>query len=167
VFAIRRTVFEKVGGFDVSLKVSEDRDLFITLAEGDYLGAVANAALIDVDEGVNSLSRSVTGVRGGADSDLRVIDKHLDYLRLPEHHEFLSEYLLVIFAGFLQAGNRRAAMHIVGELRQRGALDSRVFRNYLRHAPEFRALKRAIRYSTMRRIRNRLLSRVSVANEAA
>ncbi len=106
MFAIRRTLFEKIGGFDESLKVSEDRDLFITLAEGNYLGAVANAALIDVDEGVNSLSRSVTGVRGGADSDLRVIDKHLDYLRLLKHHEFpVSEYLLkVIFAGFLQAG---------------------------------------------------------------
>ena len=167
VFTIRRTLFEQLGGFDETLKVSEDRDLFITLAEGDYLGAVANAALIDVDEGANSLSRSSAGVRGGADTDLRVIDKHLDYLRRPEHHEFLSEYLLVIFAGFLQAGNRRSAMHIVSELRQRGALDSRVFRNYLRHAPEFRALKRAIRYSTMRRIRNRLLSRVIVANEPA
>jgi glycosyltransferase involved in cell wall biosynthesis len=167
VFTIRRTLFEQLGGFDEALKVSEDRDLFITLAEGGYLGAPVNAALIDVDEGVNSLSRSSSGVRGGADVDLRVIDKHLGYLRRPDHHEFLSEYLLVVFAGFLQAGNRRSAMHIVNELRQRGALDSRVFRNYLRHAPEFRALKRAIRYSTMRRIRNRLLSRVTVANEAA
>lgn len=165
VFAIRRTLFEQLGGFDEGLKVSEDRDLFITLAEGGYLGAVANNAIIDVDETFNSLSRSV-GVRGGADVDLRVIDKHLEYLRRPEHHEFLSEYLLVVFAGFLQAGKRHAALHIVRELRQRGALDLRVLRNYLRHAPEFRALKGAIRYSTIRRMRNKLFNRLTVANES-
>lgn len=166
IFTIRKSLFEQLGGFDEALKVSEDRDLFITLAERGCLGAVANDAFIDVDESFNSLSRSV-GVRGGADADLRVIDKHLDYLHRPEHHEFLSEYLLVVFAGFLQAGKRRSAMRIVGELRQRGALDSRVFRTYLRHAPECRALKSAIRYSTIRRIRNRLLHRVATSNVPA
>ncbi len=166
VFTIRRDLFEKLGGFDRNLKVSEDRDLFISLAEGGYIGAAASDAIIDVDEGFNSLSRSV-GVRGGADADLRVIDKHREYLRLPEHHEFLSEYLLVVFAGFLLAGKRRSAMRIVGELRERGALDSRIFRVYLRHSPEFRALKSAIHYSTIRRIRNRLLHRVSPASASA
>ncbi len=166
VFTIRRTLFEQLGGFDETLKVSEDRDLFITLAEGGYLGAAVSDAVIDVDESFNSLSRSV-GVRGGADADLRVIDKHGEYLRRPEHHEFLSEYLHVVFAGFLQAGKRRSAMHIVGELRRRGALDMRAFRNYLRHAPECRALKSAIRYSTIRRLRNRLLNRVTPASASA
>jgi glycosyltransferase involved in cell wall biosynthesis len=157
-FSIRRSLFEKIGGFDTELKVSEDRDLFIALAQGGYVGGAANDAIIDVNEGFNSLSRSV-GVRGGSDADIRVIDKHRDYLSLPEHDEFLSEYLLIVFAGYLEAGNRRSALRIIGELRRRGALDSRVFRYYLRHAPEFRALKTVLRYDALRRVRNRLKSR--------
>jgi glycosyltransferase involved in cell wall biosynthesis len=157
-FSIRKSLFEKIGGFDTGLKVSEDRDLFIRLAQGEYIGGIANDALIDVNEGFNSLSRSV-GVRGGSDADLRVIEKHRTYLSLPEHDEFLSDYLLVVFAGSLEAGNRRAALHIIGELRRRGALDSRAFRYYLRHAPEFRALKTVLRYDALRRIRNTLRSR--------
>jgi glycosyltransferase involved in cell wall biosynthesis len=157
-FSIRKSLFEKLGGFDTSLKVSEDRDLFISLAQGGYFGGVAGEALIDVNEGFSSLSRSV-GVRGGSDADLRVIEKHRGYLSVPEHDEFLSEYLLVVFAGYLEAGNRRSALRILGELRRRGALDSRALRYYLRHAPEFRALKTVLRYDTLRRIRNRLRSR--------
>src|ERR1019366_8187489 len=135
-----------------------DRDLFIALAEGGYAGGIAIDAVIDVNEGFNSLSRSVC-VRGGSDADLHVIDKHRAYLSLPEHHEFLNDYLLVVYAGSLEAGDRRGALRIVGELRRRGALDSRIFRYYLRHSPETRALKTMLRYDSLRCIRNTLKSR--------
>jgi glycosyltransferase involved in cell wall biosynthesis/phosphoserine phosphatase len=161
-FSIRRALFLRIGGFDTGLKVSEDRDLFIRLAQGGYIGGIANDALIDVNEGFSSLSRSV-GVRGGSDADLRVIEKHRDYLGQTEHDAFLSNYLLVVFAGSLEAGNRRAAFRIITELYRRQALDSRAFRYYLRHAPEFRALKTALRYDALRRIRNRMRSRSGAA----
>ncbi len=37
-FTIRRDVFTRLGGFDTDLMVSEDRDLFVRLAEGGYQG---------------------------------------------------------------------------------------------------------------------------------
>ena len=37
-FTIRRSVFNELGGFDEKLRVSEDRDLFLSLAEADYMG---------------------------------------------------------------------------------------------------------------------------------
>ena len=157
-FTISRGLFQKLGGLDVSLKVSEDRDLFISLARGNYFGAAVCATIIDVHEYSTSLSRSA-GVRAGAESDLRVIEKHREYLDRPEHRGFDTSYLLNVFAGFLQAGNRRQAMRIFGQLRDRGALDASVLRKYLRHAPEFRKLKTLLRYNEMRRIVHRLRNR--------
>lgn len=155
-FTIRRSVFTAIGGFDTQFKVSEDRDLFLSLAEGGYNGGVVPELLIDVDEHFkDSLSRNV-GVRVGPDTDLRVIEKHCRYLDLPQHRRFVNDYLASIFAGFLQSGNRRAAMRILGQLRRRKALDARLLRKYIRHAPEFRALKHLLGYSTVRRFRNRL-----------
>jgi len=151
LFTIRRTVFQAVGGFDEQLRVSEDRDLFIALAEHGYRGAALAQTVVDVHEGSASLSRGANG-RGGADIDLRVIDKHREYLHRPEHREFLNDYLLAVFAGYLQEGNRSAAMRMIGELRRRRALEYRVLRKYVRHAPEFRALKRLIRYDVIRQI---------------
>ena len=151
VFTIRRAVFQAVGGFDEQLRVSEDRDLFIALAEHGYKGAPVAQTVVDVDEGSASLSRGASG-RGGADIDLRVIDKHREYLCRPEHRAFLDDYLLAVFAGYLQEGNRSAAMRVFGDLRQRRALEYRVLRKYVHHAPEFRALKRLIRYDLIRQI---------------
>ena len=150
-FTIRRTVLQALGGFDEQLRVSEDRDLFIALAQHGYVGAAVPQNLMDVHERNTSLSRS-TGGRAGAEFDLQVIDKHREYLYRPEHREFLDSYLLAIFAGFLRAGNRSAAMRAFGELHRRGALNIAVIRQYLRHAPEFRALKTRIRYDSIRRI---------------
>ena len=155
-FTIRRSTFEALGGFDEQLSVSEDRDLFITLARDGFVGAVIPQTIIDVHELVVSLSRS-TSLRSGANIDLRVIEKHRDYLQRPEHQEFLNSYLVAVFVGFLEAGNRRSAMHILGELRRRGALRLGLMRNYLRHAPEFRALKSSVRYDSIRRITNKFL----------
>jgi glycosyltransferase involved in cell wall biosynthesis len=148
-FTIRRTVFQAVGGFDERLRLSEDRDLFIALAERGYQGAAVADTMVDIDERSASLSRGTSG-RGGADIDLRVIDKHREYLYRPEHREFLDDYLLEVFAGFLLEGNRSAAMRVLADLRQRGALKYRVLRKYVRHAPEFRALKRLVRYDLVR-----------------
>jgi glycosyltransferase involved in cell wall biosynthesis len=157
-FSIRRALFEQLGGFDTGLVVSEDRDLFVSLAEGGYAGGIAREAVIDVNEGFNSLSRSV-GVQGGSEADLEVIKKHQAYLNLPAHACFLNDYLLVVYAGYLDAGDRRGALRIVGELRRRGALDSRIFRYYLRHSPEARALKTLLRYDALRRMKNTLRNR--------
>jgi glycosyltransferase involved in cell wall biosynthesis len=154
-FTIRRAVFQSLGGFDEHLRVSEDRDLFISLARGGFLGAALARSVIDVDERYSSLSRS-TGLRGGADLDLRVIDKHREYLYLDKHHDFLDRYLIAVFIGFLEAGNRSSAMRMFGELRKRGAVNAGVLRKYLRHAPEFRALKSLFRYDAIRRLRNKL-----------
>ena len=119
-FTIRRSVFEALGGFDEQLRVSEDRDLFIALARDGYVGAVVPQTIIDVHELVGSLSRS-TSLRAGANIDLRVIEKHRQYLQLPEHREFLDSYLLAVFVGFLEAGNRSSATRMLAELRRRGA----------------------------------------------
>jgi glycosyltransferase involved in cell wall biosynthesis len=154
-FTVRRTVLQALGGFDEQLRVSEDRDLFISLAENGYVGAAVPQQLMDVDERSTSLSRSVVG-RPGAEIDLQVIDKHREYLYRPEHHDFLDSYLVDVFAGFLRAGNRRCAMQTLGKLRKRRALDLGVLRQYLRHAPEFRALKALLRYDAIRRMVNRL-----------
>jgi glycosyltransferase involved in cell wall biosynthesis len=154
-FTIRRTVFQALGGFDEQLRVSEDRDLFIALAQHGYVGAVVPHKLIDVDERSPSLSRSTIG-RTGADIDLQVIDKHREYLHRPEHREFLDRYLLAIFAGFLKAGDRSAAKRVFDELRRRGSLSFGLLRQYLSHAPEFRAVKTRFRYDSIRRVANNL-----------
>jgi hypothetical protein len=119
--------------------------------------------IIDVHELVGSLSRS-TSLRSGANIDLRVIDKHREFLQRPEHRKFLDSYLLAVFVGFLEAGNRPAAMNILRELRRHGALEIGVLRKYLRHAPEFRALKSLVRYDAMRRM-SHLITKVPKRSE--
>jgi glycosyltransferase involved in cell wall biosynthesis len=154
-FTVRRSVLQALGGFDEQLRVSEDRDLFIALAKNGYSGAAVPQRLMDVDERSTSLSRSVGG-RAGAEIDLQVIEKHREYLYRSEHHEFLNSYLVAVFAGFLRAGNRGAAMRVLDELRRRRALNLGLLRQYLRHAPEFRALKALFHYDAIRRMMNRL-----------
>jgi glycosyltransferase involved in cell wall biosynthesis len=153
-FTIRRSVLQAVGGFDEQLRLSEDRDLFIKLAQRGYVGAAVAQNLIDVDERSTSLSRG-KGDLAGAAIDLQVIEKHRGYLDRPEHREFLDSYLVAIFAGFLKADDRSSARRIYAELRRRGALNFGVLRQYLRHAPEFRAAKSLLRYDSIRRIANR------------
>jgi glycosyltransferase involved in cell wall biosynthesis len=154
-FTIRRTVFEQLGGFDEQLRVSEDRDLFIRLARGGHPGGAIPRVLIDIDQHLsNSLSRSV-GVTAVPGTDLRVIDKHREYLERAEHAEFLNSYLAEVYRGFLQAGDRSAALRMIGTLRRRRALNGRLLRMYVRHAPEFRILKKLLRYDDLRRLRRR------------
>jgi len=153
-FTLRRSLCQQLGGFDVAFRLSEDRDLFVTLAEGGYLGAAVDATIIDVYERASSLSRS-TGVQSAPDFDLRVLEKHRSYLQRPENRGFENAYLAAIFASFLQGGNRRGAMHILAELRRRGALEFSLLRKYARHAPEFRALKSLLRYNRLRRLLSR------------
>ncbi len=153
--SVRRTVLQALGGFDEKLRLSEDRDVFIALAEHGYLGAAVPQHLMDVLERRKSLSRSKGGLVA-AEVDLRVIEKHREYLYRPEHREFLDSYLRVIFAGFLNAGNRSAAMRVFGELRRRRAVNFAVLRQYLRYAPEFRALKKLMRYDLIRQFATNL-----------
>jgi glycosyltransferase involved in cell wall biosynthesis len=155
-FTIRRSVLEKLGGFDEKLRVSEDRDLFFSLADNGYVGGAVARTIIDVGERYNSLSRS-TGLRAGPDIDLAVIEKHSEYLHRSQHRSFLDSYLVTVFCDFLEADNRPSAMRILGELRRRQALSLGVLRKYLRHAPEFRALKELFRYNAIRRLKNRLI----------
>jgi glycosyltransferase involved in cell wall biosynthesis len=145
-FTIRRSLFNALGGFDEQIKVSEDRDLFIRLARSGNLGGAVDETLIDIDEHFNdSLSRTI-GVRWVPTMDMRVINKHQDYLQLPEHRNFLNSYLLAVFCGFLQSGERVAAMRTGLELYRQHAVDRHVFRMYLRHAREFRELKALWRF---------------------
>jgi glycosyltransferase involved in cell wall biosynthesis len=157
-FSIKRSIYLQLGGLDTAFMVSEDRDFFVTLAEGNFLGGAVDATIIDVNETSSSLSRS-TGVRTAPDSDLRVLDKHRDYLQRPEHRQFEDGYLRAIFASFLQSGNRDAAMQTLGKLRRRRALDLTLLRQYVRHAPEFRALKSLIRYNRLRQLAARMRHR--------
>jgi glycosyltransferase involved in cell wall biosynthesis len=157
-FTIKRSLYQQLGGLDTSFMVSEDRDFFVTLAEGNFPGGAVDATIIDVHEISSSLSRS-TGMRTAPDSDLRVLDKHRDYLQRPEHRQFEDAYLRAIFASFLQSGNRGAALQTLGTLRRRGALNLSVLRKYVRHAPEFRALKSLIRYNRLRQMTARMRHR--------
>jgi len=154
-FTIRRTVFDAVGGFDQHLRMSEDRDLFIALARAGYRGAAVARTIIDVNEYRRSLSRS-TGRQAGGDIDLGVIDKHREYLYRPEHRQFLDSYFVAVFVAFLEAGKRSSAARILAKLFHRRALSAGLLRKYIRHAPEFRALKTLIRLDTVRRLRNNL-----------
>jgi glycosyltransferase involved in cell wall biosynthesis len=154
-FTIRRSVLDSVGGFDETLRVSEDRDMFIALARERYVGAAIARSIIDVYERGSSLSRGAA-ISTGPAINLRVIEKNRAYLYLPEHRRFLDSYLAVVFVGFLDAGDRAGALRTLGELRRRGALSFGLLRLYLRHAPEFRALKVAFRYDSLRRYRNML-----------
>ena len=62
----------------------------------------------------------------GPDIDLSVINKHRRYLERPELRKFVNEYLLTIYAGYLQADNRKAAMNIAAELyRYKGLICAR------------------------------------------
>ena len=156
-FTIRRSVLQAVGGFDERLRRSEDRDLFIALAQQGFTGGAITQPLIDVEERAASLSRGATD-RVGAEIDLLVIDKHRDYLHRPEHHEFLASYLVAVYVGYLKSGNRAAARRIRRELLQHSALALGLMRQYLRHAPEFRALKTLLHYDTIRRLAHRVAS---------
>lgn len=166
-FTIRRSVFAALGGFDEQLTVSEDRDLFIRLARGGFSGVAVPHVLIDVDEHFNdSLSRNI-GVRKGPAMDLLVLAKHREYLQRAEHRQFKDRYLLAVYRGFLQANDRAAAARLAVELVQRGASRLEVLRMYLRHAPEFRLLKRLLRYDALRRLRRaRAAAAAAAAREA-
>ena len=156
-FTIRRSVLQAVGGFDERLRRSEDRDLFIALAQHGYVGGAIVQPLIDVEERASSLSRGPAD-RVGAEIDLLVIEKHREFLHRPEHHRFLASYLVAVYVGYLKSGNRAAARRIRRELRQHGALSLGLMRQYLRHAPEFRALKTLLHYDTFRRLAHRVVS---------
>lgn len=153
-FTIRRALFEQLGGFDPAFRVSEDRDLFVTLASGGYRGAAVAATIIDIHENTASLSRGV-GVLKAPECDLGVIAKHRAYLDLPENRAFVDEYLRTVYAGFLEAGDRIGALRTLRQLHQRGALDLSLLRRYVRHAPEFRALKSLLGYNRLRQMRHR------------
>jgi glycosyltransferase involved in cell wall biosynthesis len=150
-FAIRREVLGAIGGFDEQLPASEDRDLLIRLARGDFVGAAVPRTIIDVNETYNSLSRN-TDVHSRFEPDLKVIAKHRGYLELPEHKAFLDSYFTAAYLNLLEAGDRTKARQIWGVLRQRGALHLGLLRKYVRHAPEFRALKSLIQYQFIRRL---------------
>jgi glycosyltransferase involved in cell wall biosynthesis len=150
-FAIRRTVLRAIGGFDEQLPASEDRDLLIRLARGDFVGAAVPRTIIDVNETYNSLSRH-TDVHSRFEPDLDVIAKHRRYLERPEHKGFLDNYFTAVYLSFLEAGDRTKARQIWDVLRQRRALHVGLLRKYVRHAPEFRALKSLIRYQFIRRL---------------
>jgi glycosyltransferase involved in cell wall biosynthesis len=150
-FAIRRAVLGAIGGFDEQLPASEDRDLFIKLARGDFVGAAVPHTIIDVNETYNSLSRN-TDVHSRFEPDLKIIAKHRGYLERPEHKAFLDSYFTAVYLNLLEAGDRTKARQIWGVLRQRGALHIGLLRKYIRHAPEFRALKSLIQYQFIRRL---------------
>jgi glycosyltransferase involved in cell wall biosynthesis len=150
-FTIRRTVFGAIGGFDEQLPVSEDRDLFIRLARGNFVGAAVPRTIIDVNEAYRSLSRK-TGVYSSLETDLKVIDKHRRYLERPEHKAFLDSYFTAVYLNFLEVGDRSSARQTLRVLRQRRALHIGLLRKYIRHAPEFRALKTLIHYEFIRRL---------------
>jgi glycosyltransferase involved in cell wall biosynthesis len=150
-FAIRRAVLGAIGGFDEQLPASEDRDLFIKLARANFVGAALPRTIIDVNETYNSLSRN-TDVHSRFEPDLKVIAKHRGYLERPEHKAFLDSYYTAVYLNLLEAGDRTKARQIWGVLRQRRALHVGLLRKYVRHAPEFRALKSLIRYQFIRRL---------------
>jgi glycosyltransferase involved in cell wall biosynthesis len=150
-FAIRRAVLGAIGGFDEALPASEDRDLLIRLARGGFVGAVVPRTIIDVNETYKSLSRH-TDVYSRFEPDLKVIAKHRGYLERPEHKTFLDSYFTAVYLSLLEAGDRTKARQIWGVLRQRGALHIGLLRKYVRHAPEFRALKSLIQYQSIRRL---------------
>jgi glycosyltransferase involved in cell wall biosynthesis len=148
--AVRRAVLGAIGGFDEHLPASEDRDLFIKLARGNFVGAAVPRTIIDVNETYKSLSRN-TDVHSRFEPDLKVIDKHREYLERPEHKTFLDSYFTAVYVNFLEAGDRTKAQQMWRVLRQRRALHVGLLRKYVRHAPEFRALKSLIRYQLIRR----------------
>ena len=164
-FTVRRSAFQAIGGFDEKLRVSEDRDLFISLARCGYLGAPVARSIIDIYERYSSLSRS-TGLRAGADVDLSVIRKHQEFLDQPQQRAFLDKYLVTVFIGFLQAGKRSQAMGMLRQLYRRRALNASLLRKYVRHAPEFRAIKSMFRYDAIRRFKNRIRQPVIAAAPA-
>ena len=149
-FTIRRAVLGAIGGFDEQLPMSEDRDLLIRLARGNFVGAAVPLTIIDVNEARNSLSRNT--VYSPMQSDLKVIAKHRGYLEQPEHKAFLDSYFTAVYLNLLEAGDRSKAWQIWSVLRRRGALHLGLLREYVRHAPEFRALKSLIRYQSIRRL---------------
>jgi glycosyltransferase involved in cell wall biosynthesis len=155
-FTIRRRVFEALGGFDETLKMSEDRELFIRLARSGNAGAAVPKVLIDVDEHfIDSLSRNA-GVRIGPEIDLRVIEKHREYIGLREHREFLWSYLCEVYSGFLRSNDRKSAHRILRRLLSAHAPARHVMRLYLRHAGELawlRTLYRTMRAALSRRAR--------------
>jgi glycosyltransferase involved in cell wall biosynthesis len=157
-FAIRRTLFLELGGFDEQLMVSEDRDLFVRLARGGYVGRVSPETIIDVDEHFSDSLSRVRGFQVGPRLDLRVIERHREYLEQPEHRGFLTKYLLAVFSGFLNAGDRQSAGRIFRELYKRHGLSLSTFKSYLRYAPEFRALNARLRYPVVRRLTGRSMA---------
>jgi glycosyltransferase involved in cell wall biosynthesis len=151
-FTINRGLFLELGGFDVGLKVSEDRDLFIRLARAERRGVAIASVLIDVDEHFNgSLSRNV-GVSIGAKTDLLLMDRYRDYFQLPQHRKVLGRYLLAVYVGYLQQRERAAARNIYKKMRELGVPFGDIATEYIRHMPEFRRAKTLLGYYKLRRL---------------
>lgn len=152
-FTIRRETFLAMQGFDTSLRISEDREFFVRLAELGLTGCSVAEPVVDIDEHfVDSLSRNLAA---GPQCDLAIMERHRSYLDRPENAGFMEEYYLRVLAGFLLAGNGAGSRGVLRELRRRGALDQRALRVYLRHASGFRKLKSLLRYDSIRRLRHR------------
>jgi glycosyltransferase involved in cell wall biosynthesis len=152
-FTIRRAVFLAMGGFDGTLRVSEDREFFLRLAEAGRTGCSIAQSLVDFNvHQAPSLSRSGDRLLGPT-TDLRVIDMHRPLL---ERAGALPEYLLLVWVGFLHTDERGRARALARELGARGVPWRRRARLYLRHGAPFRALKRLVGYHGLRRVANRL-----------
>jgi glycosyltransferase involved in cell wall biosynthesis len=149
-FTVRRSVFSSVGGFDETLRVSEDRDLFLRLAIADLNGIAIAKTVIDINEHfADSLSRSV-GLKRTPEMDLRVIEKQVNYLSQEPQKDFYDDYLRVVMVGFLRASERRKGLQVLRKLSQRRALTFSTLKTAIKNMPEYRAIKVLVRYDTIR-----------------
>lgn len=75
-----RAAFLELGGFDEELFVSEDRDLLFRLLQSKMRVVGLDTVCVVYLQGTDALS-SVDDPRRKLESDARVLDKHLDWLR--------------------------------------------------------------------------------------
>jgi hypothetical protein len=71
---IRRELWEKAGGFDVALRGSEDRDLWLRIAEHSRVGNL-QLALTGLRPVAGSLSRQAKSMRAGGLATLQKLDR--------------------------------------------------------------------------------------------
>ncbi|MDE0213144.1 MAG: glycosyltransferase family A protein [Deltaproteobacteria bacterium] len=123
---MRRNLFERVGGFDESLPVCEDYDLWLRIARDTEIPLIPEALVTKRGGHADQLSRSTWGFdRFRVTSIANLIESGLDAEKTGWALEALAKKVTILAKGFRKRGNEAMARDYEERLRRVSALQNK------------------------------------------
>ncbi|MDE0029440.1 MAG: glycosyltransferase family A protein [Deltaproteobacteria bacterium] len=123
---MRRDLFERVGGFDESLPVCEDYDLWLRIARDTEIPLIPEALVTKRGGHADQLSRSTWGFdRFRVTSIANLIESGLDAEKTGWALEALAKKVTILAKGFRKRGNEAMARDYEERLRRVSALQNK------------------------------------------